>query len=190
MTKCREARCAFVVIKLKINAKDYLVLRRDKDWNDLSLIGGHQEEKDNGRFRRTAKREMYEELSALRGKTDVVLNPITEPIHYGPIWSRSAKCDSEYQLMFYWAKLQTDPRALERTFSVRSANFLVELGSLKAAMEREDVSSFLSILESEVPGGLEAIPYSWDRDLGRILNKNVLLKKFQSQLPLFPERAT
>ena len=44
MSDCRETRCAFVVIKLKIDSKDYFVLRRDKDWNDLNLIGGHQEE--------------------------------------------------------------------------------------------------------------------------------------------------
>ena len=30
MRNCRETRCAFVVIKLKIDDKDYFVLRHDK----------------------------------------------------------------------------------------------------------------------------------------------------------------
>lgn len=187
MSNCRETRCAFVVIKLKIHNKDYFVLRRDKDWNDLNLIGGHQEEKDNGRFKRTAKREMFEELSALRGKAEVVLKPITEPICYGPVWSQSAKCESLYQLMFYLARLDIEPSILEKALSAQSMNFLVDLESLREAIERRDVSAFLHLLESEVPGGLEAIPYSLDRDLGGVLNRRVLSKTFHKQLPLFPK---
>ena len=189
MRNCRETRCAFVVIKLKIYAKDYLFLRRDKDWNDLNLIGGHQEEKDNGRFNRTARREMFEELSALRGNADVELRPITESICYGPVWSQSAKRESQYKIMFFLARLDTDPRILEKTLSSKSMNFLVDFESLKGAIERKDVSSFLGLLESIVPGGLEAIPYSWDRDLGGVLDPKVLSKTFKKQLPLFPEIA-
>ena len=185
MSNCRETRCAFVVIKLKIHNKDYFVLRRDKDWNDLNLIGGHQEPKDNGKFERTAKREMFEELSALRGKAEVVLKPITEPICYGPVWSQSAKCESLYQLMFYLATLDSEPRILEKTLSAQSMNFLVDGASLKGAIERKDVSAFLELLESKIPGGLEAIPYSWDCDLGGVLDRKVLSKTFQKQLPLF-----
>jgi len=184
---CREARCAFVVIKLKIDNKDYFVLRRDKDWNDLNLIGGHQEERDNGRFKRTAKREMFEELSALRGKAEVELMPIAEPIRYGPVWSHSANCESLYHLRFFLARLDTDPSNLEKTLSAQSMNFLVEFESLKGAIERKDVSAFLDLLESEVPGGLEAIPYSCDRDLGGVLSSRVISKTFYKQLPLFPE---
>ena len=187
MNDCRETRCAFVVIKLKIDSKDYFVLRRDKDWNDLNLIGGHQEERDNGRFRRTARREMFEELSALRGKAEVALQPITERISYGPVWSQSAKCESLYHLMFYLAQLQTDPSVLEKTISAQSMNFLVDFESLKVAIERKDVSVFLELLESEVAGGLEAIPYSLDRDLGGALDSRVLSKTFLKQLPLFQE---
>ncbi len=187
MSNCRETRCAFVVIKLKVGSKDYFVLRRDKDWNDLNLIGGHQEEKDNGKFKRTARREMFEELSALRGKAEVALKPITERIRYGPVWSQSAKCESLYQLMFYLAQLNTDPSVLEKTFSAQSMNFLVDCESLKGAIERKDVSVFLELLDSEVTGGLEAIPYSLDRDLGGALDRKVLSKTFLKQLPLFQE---
>ena len=187
MSNCRQTRCAFVVIKLKIHNKDYYILRRDKDWNDLNLIGGHQELKDNGKFERTAKREMFEELSALRGKADVALKPITDLIRYGPVWSQSAKRESLYQLMFYLARLDTEPRVLEKTLGARSMNFLIDSVSLKSAMERKDVSAFLELLESEIPGGIEAIPYSFDSDLGGVLDKKVLLKDFQKQLPLFAE---
>jgi len=187
VSNCRETRCAFVVIKLKIDNKDYFILRRDKDWNDLNLIGGHQEEKDNGRFQRTAKRELFEELSAFRGKAEVLLKPITEPICYGPVWSQSAKCASVYQLMFYLARLDINPRVLKKTLSARSMNFLVDCESLKGAIERKDVSAFLELLQSEVPGGLEAIPYSCDADLGRVLDSKVRAKTFQKQLPLFRE---
>ena len=187
MSNCRQTRCAFVVIKLKIHNKDYFILRRDKDWNDLNLIGGHQEPKDNGKFERTAKREMFEELSALRGKADVELKPITDLIRYGPVWSQSAKCESLYQLMFYLAQLDTKPSVLEKTLAARSMNFLVDSASLKSAIERKDVSAFLELLESDIPGGLEAIPYSWDSDLGGVLDKKVLSKEFQKQLPLFAD---
>ena len=187
MSKCRETRCAFVVIKLKIDSKDYFVLRRDKDWNDLNLIGGHQEKKDNGRFKRTARREMFEELSALRGKAEVALKPITERIRYGPVWSQSAQCDSLYHLMFYLAQLDTDPSVLEKTISAQSMNFLVDCESLKGAIERKDVSVFLGLLESKVSGGLEGIHYSLDRDLGGALDREVLSKIFLKQLPLFHE---
>ena len=185
MNKCREARCAFVVIKLRVEGKDYFVLRQDKKWNDLNLIGGHQEDKDKGRFKRTARREMFEELSALRGKAEVELEPITDRICYGPVWSQSAKCESLYQLMFYLARLDTDPSVLEKTMSARSMHFLVEYHSLKKAIEEKNVSAFLGLLESTIPGGLEAIPYSLDRDLGGALSKRVLSKTFAKQLPLF-----
>lgn len=190
MSDCRKTRCAFVVIKLKIHNRDYLVLRRDKDWNDLNLIGGHQEEKDNGRFNRTAKREMFEELSALRGKAEVALEPITEPVSYGPVWSQSAKRESLYQLMFYSARLDAHPSILEKTLSAQSMNFLVDCESLKGAIERKDVSALLELLESEVPGGLDAVPYSWDRDLGDVLDDKVLSKTFHRQLGLFEESVT
>ena len=66
-------------------------------------------------------------------------------------------------------------------------NFLVDCESLKGAIERKDVSVFLELLESEVTGGLEAIPYSLDRDLGGTLDRKVLSKTFLKQLPLFHE---
>ena len=187
MSDCRETRCAFVVIKLRIDSRDYFVLRHDKDWNDLNLIGGHQEERDNGRFTRTARREMFEELSALRGSAEVALEPITEKIRYGPVWSQSARCESLYQLMFYVAKLDMDPGILEKTISARSMNFLVEVESLKEAIGRKDVSMFLKLLQSEVPGGLESIPYSLDGDLASSLDSTVLSKSFHKQFPLFQE---
>ena len=175
------------MIKLKIDNKDYFVLRRDRDWNDLNLIGGHQEEKDNGRFMRTAKREMFEEMSALRGKAEVALKPISEPICYGPVWSQSARCESLYHLMFYLARFETDASVLKKALSAQSMNFLVDCESLKVAIERKDVSAFLKLLDSEVPGGLEAIPYSWDHDLGGVLDRKVQSKTFHKQLPLFRE---
>ena len=187
MSNYRETRCAFVVIKLKINNRDYLILRRDKDWNDLNLIGGHQEEKDNGKFQRTARRELFEELSALRGKAEVALKPITKPIGYGPVWSQSAKRESFYQLMFYLARLDTEPSTLQKTLSPQSMNFLVDCESLRGAIKRKEVSGLVELLESEVRGGLEAIPYSGDHDLGGVLDSKVLSKRFQKQLSLFHE---
>ena len=177
-------RCAFIVIKLKIGGKDYFVLRRDKDWNDLSLIGGHQEEADKGRFERTAKREMFEELSALRGRAKISLTPITDKIFYGPVWSKSANRQSTYCLKMYLAKIRDDPSVLEKTLSERSMNYLVDASELKRAIERKDVSAFIEILENNVPGGLNAIPYSWTSDLKDVFDEKVLMKKFQKQLPL------
>ena len=102
-------------------------------------------------------------------------------------WSQSAKCESLYHLMFYLAQLETDPSVLEKTISAQSMNFLVDFESLKVAIARKDVSVFLELLESELAGGLEAIPYSLDRDLGGAMDSRVLSKTFLKQLPLFQE---
>ena len=89
--------------------------------------------------------------------------------------------------MFFSARLDTNPSALRETLSARSMNVLVPCDSLKRRIEQKDVSAFLELLESEIPGGIEAIPYSCDRDLGGVLDKDVLSKTFQTQLPLFKE---
>lgn len=182
--KNRETKCAFVVFKLIVKGRDYYILRRDKDWNDLNLIGGHQEVKDNGNLLRTARRELFEELSALRGAVDIKLIPITDKVKYGPVWSESARKQSTYHLQFYLAELKNNPAALSKTLSPQSMNYLVDSDELKLAMEQKDVSNFLSLLESTIQGGLEAIPYSWQDDLSTVLDKNVLSKRFQKQLPL------
>lgn len=182
--KDKETRCAFVVIKLKIGGSDYFILRRDKDWNDLNLIGGHQEVSDNGKFERTAKREMFEELSALRGRAKFALAPITDKILYGPVWSESAKKQSTYRVQIYLAKLQEDPTVLEKTLTPRSMNFLVDSNELEGAIERKDVSAFVEVLENNVLGGLSAIPYSWDSDLVGVIDNKVLQKTFQKQMAL------
>lgn len=184
MKEIREARCAFVVFKLMIDGKDYLILRRDKDWNDLNLIGGHQEDKDNGSFERTAKREMMEELSGLRGKAEINLVPLTQPIQYGPVWSESAKRQSVYHLRFYLAELNARPAVLNEALATGSMNFLVDVDNLKCAIENKDVSAFLGLLNEETPGGLDAIPYTWKSDLAEIIDRQVLNKTFQKQLGL------
>ena len=173
MSSYREVRCAFVVIKLKIDGRDYLVMRRDKGWNDLNLIGGHQEERDNGQFQRTARREMFEELSAFRGKARVTLEPLTKRLSYGPVWSQTARRETIYQLLFFSAQLNIDPRVLEQAFSPRSMNYLVDCSSLKEAVEQGSVSAFVGLLALELPGGLEAVPYSVDCDLGGALDQSV-----------------
>ena len=188
MGSCRQVSCAFVVIKFKIDGEEYFLLRRDKDWNDLNLVGGHQESQDRGNFARTAKREMFEELSAWRGRAKAVLTPITERLCYGPVWSESANCESLYQLVFFGARLDVEPEVLVEIFGGGSKNFLVDYASLKEGMERKDVSSLLCLLEAEAPGGLQGIPLSVDRDLGELLSKNVQSRRFQKQLTLWGEK--
>lgn len=190
MSNNKETRCAFVVIKLKIGGEDYFILRRDKDWNDLNLIGGHQEAADKGEFARTAKREMFEELSALRGRAKIDLFPITEKISYGPVWSESAKRTSIYCVQMYLAELAEDPKVLAKTLSTRSMNYLVGVEDLREAIANKDVSAFVEVLEENVPGGLAGIPYSWKNDLADVFDKKVLLKTFQKQLPLKLNPAT
>ena len=182
MGSCRQVRCAFVVIKFKIDEEEYFLLRRDKDWNDLNLVGGHQESQDRGNFARTAKRELFEELSAWKGKAKAELTPITEQLYYGPVWSESANCESLYQLVFFAAHLDAEPETVVKVFGGGSKNFLVDYESLKLGIERKDVSSLLCLLEAEAPGGLEGIPVSMERDLGGVLGKDVQHRRFQRQL--------
>lgn len=58
MSKVKRSRCAFVVIKLRIAGEDYFLMRRDPDWRDVSFIGGHASERDNGNLERAARREL------------------------------------------------------------------------------------------------------------------------------------
>jgi 8-oxo-dGTP pyrophosphatase MutT (NUDIX family) len=60
------ARVALVVIKLKIDGENHLVMRRDSHWEDVNFIGGHEEPQDRSRLENTARRELLEEVPLFR----------------------------------------------------------------------------------------------------------------------------
>lgn len=184
MTLPRKTKCAFVILKVNAGGTDYFLLRQDKDWNDLNLVGGHQEPRDAGNFKRTARRELYEELSALRGKGKVELIALTSPISFGPKWSKSAKAETIYEVQFFLAKLDSDPSVLNKVLSSRSLNFLVRADRVQSSVEHDATSSFLKLLDTHLSNGLAGVPYSHDTDLSKVLDENILNKNFQKQLHL------
>ena len=81
MDSFKTSRCGFVVIKLVIDADIYFVMRRNQRWSDLNFIGGHERPADRGSLQRAAKRELLEEVPALRVWKDFELLPLSGTTH-------------------------------------------------------------------------------------------------------------
>lgn len=66
----RVSRGAFIVIKLLVEERTFLLLRKNARWRDLNLIGGHEKDRDNGSLLKTAQRELWRRCHS-RGKLSV-----------------------------------------------------------------------------------------------------------------------
>lgn len=164
MTKLKQSRCAFVVIKLRIGGDDYFLMRRDPDWKDVSFIGGHASERDNGNLERAARRELLEEFPALRAFKVIELMPLTDEISYGPVYSPSAGCHVKYHLRFFLLKFGDSPMRAIDSLGRRTRNMLLRQADLLRP-RRHRVAKLVSVLNDNVPGGLRSVPHSWSEDL-------------------------
>lgn len=158
-------RCAFVVCKLRIEGEVYVVVRYDVEWEDITLVGGHQEEEDEGQFAFTARRETLEELNDLAESARFKLVPLTGELEIGPIWSRSARSVRRYKIVFYSLRFLQEPTVrLREKGDDEYVRFMKER-DLMANQGNIRKSRILELVQKEVPGGIEAIPLSWDWDL-------------------------
>jgi len=161
----RKVSCAFITCKLRINGDDYLLLRGDPDWNDLTLVGGHLEDFDKGNFRRTAIRETEEELPGLRWPGDFKIEAITPKISYGPVWSKSAEAKTRYTIRYYHLKFIHEPSCIWSATRLGSPNMLVKVSDLLASSSKMKLSNFVALIDHTFPGGIGALPLSWEQDL-------------------------
>ncbi len=161
----KKSRCAFVVIKLRIDGKIYFLMRQDARWKDLNFIGGHERARDAANLRRAARRELLEEVPSLRSARSFELAPLTSQFVHGPVYSRSAGCEVEYELQFFLAKFGTAPERLLESLGRRSANELVCQDELLRPSSYR-VSKLVQVLSDKLREGLQAIPFSWPEDVG------------------------
>lgn len=161
----KHSRLGFVVIKLRLDGETYFLLRKDDAWQDLSLIGGHEQPRDGNSLKRAARRELLEEVPAFRAFKDVELLPLTENLSYGPVYSKSAQRDVQYTMSFFLLRFLNDPNVVLESLGPRSSNLLVRENDLLAD-QRVRTSEPLKRLNDAHKGGLHAIPYSWSEDLG------------------------
>jgi 8-oxo-dGTP pyrophosphatase MutT (NUDIX family) len=164
MTKTLKSRAGFVVIKVRAGDTAYYLLRANPKWKDVNLLGGHEKERDAGDLKKAARRELWEEVPLLRKVGPLLLEPLTDVVHYGPIHSQSQNRNVEYELQFFLLKLDHLPD-ISAMLRSRTRNVLVAEKELPSG-GRVRVSGLISLLDRMFPGGLNAIPYSSSTDLG------------------------
>ena len=187
MKHIKKSRCGFVVIKFNIDAEDYFVMRQNPNWKDMNFVGGHEIPRDGGSLERAARRELIEEVPALRAFKCFELAPLTNDISYGPIFSRSAGCQAEYLLQFFLLRFSDTPKPLFEALRTRTLNTLVSQRDL-LAQRKYRISGLVNVLNDTLPGGLRSIPYSWPEDVGGTLRDAGLLWQHQQELALKSSR--
>lgn len=179
----KKSRCGFVVIKFNIDAEDYFVMRLNPKWKDMNFVGGHEIPRDGGSLERAARRELLEEVPALRTFRCFELAPLTDDISYGPIFSHSAGCQVEYLLQFFLLRFNDSPKPLFEALGTRTRNALVSQKDL-LTQRKYRVTGLVNVLNDTLPGGLQLIPYSWPDDVGDALRDARLSWQHQQELAL------
>jgi len=179
----RISRCGFVVAKFLIDREILYLMRRSKKWQDISFVGGHEMERDSHRLFRTAYRELLEEVPPLRKLEKFELRPVTDEFKYGPVYSRSAEQIVRYEMQFFLLKFLESPRPLLQALSPRSPNILFSERDLLAPGGYQ-IAGLVNALDNTYPGGIKALPLSWDDDLGPELGELYRMQKAQLELKL------
>jgi hypothetical protein len=158
------SRVGFTVIKLQINGDDFFLMRKNLKWNDVSFIGGHEMPRDSGNLLRAARRELLEEVPALRSFGAVELVPLTDAVSHGPRFSPSANAHVRYIIQFFLVRFGSDPSDVVTSLGPRTPNLLLRQEELLTKRPFQ-VASLVDLLHQVVRGGLPAIPYSWESNL-------------------------
>jgi hypothetical protein len=160
----KESRCGFAVIKLLIRGKSHFLMRRNLAWKDVNFVGGHENARDKKNLKRAAHRELMEEVPSLRAFDAVELEPLAENVAHGPVFSASARRQVNYTISFFLVRFTSDPQDVLEAVGPRSMNVLVSEEQLfeSPGLKR---SMLVDVLDKVYPGGLRAVPYSWQDDL-------------------------
>ncbi len=181
--KVRTTRCGFIVIRVRVDSEDYVLMRRNPDWQDVNFIGGHEKDRDRGNLETTVRRELLEEVPVLRTFRSFEIAPITDLVTYGPVHSRSANRQTEYVLQFFRLKFLSPPIPLIESLGAKSNNRFVRLTHM-ISKQRPRVSNLACTLHEMLDSGLQAIPLSWPDDLGPALRKSGVSWNHQLELPI------
>ena len=166
----RKSRVAFVVIKLAVGGKSYFLMRYDPKWRDVNFIGGHVKDRDMADLRKTARRELWEEVPSVRPYDSIELEPLTSEVHYGPIHSRSRSDHVSYDLQFFLLKIGHHPEQFVQLLSLRSKNVWVAQDEM-LNVGRFRISGLAKLLDESFPGGIAAIPDSSPTDLYKLRDR-------------------
>jgi hypothetical protein len=160
----KKSRCGFVVIRFRVAGEAFLLMRKDRQWQDWNFIGGHEKPEDTNDLMKAARRELLEEVPPLRGKSDFTLERLGPQIEYGPIQSRSSGMRVMYEVEFFQLIFTKDPSGLIGAISDRSANKLVREEDL--LLQRGiRASGLVSVLDRAIDGGVRSLDCSWPNDL-------------------------
>ena len=164
----RLSRLGFALIKFKIDGESVYLMREDHRWNDVSLIGGHEQPRDNSNLMRAARRELLEEVPAFRSFKNFELSPLTGEVAHGPVFSASANAQMRYTVRFFHVGFGSNPSRILEALSERSPNVLIREQDLRAESTYR-VAELVRVLERALEGGLTAVPFSWREDLATSL---------------------
>jgi 8-oxo-dGTP pyrophosphatase MutT (NUDIX family) len=160
------ARVALVVIKLRIDGENHLLMRRDSQWEDINFIGGHEESEDRSKLENTARRELLEEVPLFRTIKTFRLTPLTDEFEHGPVFSRSSRCLVKYTLQFFLVEFTELPEhtLLNKLLSDETLNLLVSSRDLSENCYR--MTSLIAVLDDALNQRFNNIPLSWPYDIG------------------------
>jgi len=160
----RKSRVGFAVIKLMASGIPYYLMRVNPKWKDINFIGGHEKLRDGADLRKTARRELWEEVPSIRNYANLDLEPLTTELRYGPIYSRSKGDQVEYDVKFFLLRMEGSPASLIELLSLRTKNIWVSQQELLRP-NKYRLSGLVAFLNGAVHGGLDEIPYSSPVDM-------------------------
>jgi hypothetical protein len=173
------SRLGLVVVRLNVGGSPYLLFRKDIRWGDITFLGGHESNHDNGNLRRAAYRELLEELPTARQYREWIdLTPLESRFH-GPVFSSSANQLVKYEIEYFFVKFLADPTNIFNSMGNRTPNILLPEKEILHS-SRYTVSELVKILQRSFCGDFEKIGYSWDPPL--LLNASFLHRSRETQL--------
>jgi hypothetical protein len=181
--EAKLSRCGFVVAKFRADAEALYLMRRSKKWRDISFVGGHENGRDNHKLVRTAHRELLEEVPQLKKMERFELTQLTAEFEHGPVFSLSARQPVRYELQFFLLRCLEAPDSVLQAMTSRSPNILVSEHDMLRST-RYNIAGLVHVLDKAYPGGLNALPFSWEYDLGRSVSELYRAHKAQLELDL------
>ena len=167
----RVARVGLVVLKFRRAQRFVYLMRVNPTWKDVTFIGGHEKPRDRGDLAVTARRELWEEVPGLRTDKTLEVEPISDIISYGPIWSKSRHVKTIYSVQYFLLCSLANPGYLVRSIGKRSMNVWIEQDILSF---RRSVtpSGFVFLLNKVHEGGLDGIPCTSCIDIAQFEPEN------------------
>lgn len=158
----RTSHVAYVLIRLRVDGQDCLLLREHSKWRDWSLVGGHVEPDELHDWAIAARREASEELAPLVADADFTLHPWGGgPEVWGPEPSKSVGgVPTIYRAKWYFLTFRHAPSdCLSRL--PRGEFLLASFDAIEATQPDDEIAGLVRRLSRQLRGGLGSIPLAW-----------------------------